>query len=486
MRVHTFIKKHCSLFLFAVVSSTAIAQTSNFEQPLGTAVYEEGHSMRMTPDGGYILLGVEVPTPYDFLLMKTDAGGNLSWSKNFDNAGNPDFGLSVDTTNDGGFILGGWTGANGTDILVIKTDGSGNESWRKFFGGAGEEQAHCIRQTSDGGYIIAGYTNSIGAGDHDAYFIKTDASGNLSWEKTYGGAPLDKAHYIEQTKDGGYIAVGETETAVPGNKSLWLLRMDSNGDTTAYWTKKYGSTISIGWEVHENADGSFITVGETNPTGVRKIYFIRTAANGSTIVEDTIAQGATNAIIGYSIVHMCDGNYAIAGVVDDASAFHDYLIMVADSMGNTIWKKSWGDNGASFKQDRAYSILQTPAGDLTSFGFTETIGAGSADFYLIQIDGSCPPVGMVEFASVNLTSVSIYPNPLTTSATLRVTGDKGQGTREFIIYDLLGREVMRSVIPSGARNLMIQRSNLPAGMYFYQVKSEREGEIIAKGKIIIQ
>ena len=52
------------------------------------------------------------------------------------------------------------------------------------------------------------------------------------------------------------------------------------------------------------------------------------------------------------------------------------------------------------------------------------------------------------------------------------------------IYDVFGKSVKSFVIPSGARNLLINRTNLESGMYFYKILSGKE--TIASGKLVIE
>src|SRR5688572_19696609 len=69
------------------------------------------------------------------------------------------------------------------------------KSWDKTFGGSGAEAIAVVKQTSDGGYIMGGRSDSGISGDKsqaskgaaDYWIVKTDASGNKTWDKTYGG-----------------------------------------------------------------------------------------------------------------------------------------------------------------------------------------------------------------------------------------------------------------------------------------------------------
>ena len=96
----------------------------------------------------------------------------------------------------------------------MKLDNSGEIIWQKSYGGTGFSIDHpgSIQQTSDGGYIVAGYTTSFGVGIHNAWVLKLTDTGDVTWQKSYGGANNNFFHTIIQTDDGGYIAAGETDS----------------------------------------------------------------------------------------------------------------------------------------------------------------------------------------------------------------------------------------------------------------------------------
>jgi hypothetical protein len=163
----------------------------------------------------------------------TKRGPNILWTKNFGGV-SADIGFSVQQTADKGFILTGLTESFGSglaDIWLLKTDSSGDTLWTKTFGGSNNEWGKAVRQTTDGGYVLVGWTESYGAGDKDAWLIKTNELGDTLWTKTYGGINWDKCFCVQQTSDGGYILTGETESFGAGNMDVWLIKTNELGDT---------------------------------------------------------------------------------------------------------------------------------------------------------------------------------------------------------------------------------------------------------------
>ncbi len=138
-----------------------------------------------------------------------------------------DYAESVQATSDGGYILAGGTnsfGAGNYDAWCVKLDASGNVLWQKTYGGASADIAESVQATSDGGYILAGSCQS------DAWCVKLDASGNVLWQKTYGSADNDNAWAVQATSDGGYILAGNTNSFGAGNSDVWCLKLSSTGD----------------------------------------------------------------------------------------------------------------------------------------------------------------------------------------------------------------------------------------------------------------
>ncbi|HTW90745.1 MAG TPA: hypothetical protein VMH22_03470 [bacterium] len=293
-----------------------------------------------------------------------------------------DCGYSVVPTSDRGCIVAGSTssfGAGKSDIYLMKTDAAGDTLWTRTFGGADYDIGYWVQQTQDGGYIIAGTTRSFGSGGYDACLIKTDAQGRAVWIRSYGGSGDDGARSVEQTADGGYVFTGCTESRGSGQGDVYLVRTNARGDTT--WTKTFGGAgRDEAFSVRQTADKGFIVVGLTQSFGVvgDDVYLIKTDAQGDT--QWTRTFGGDDDEFGYSVLQTADGGYVVAGLTESFSPSEDVYLIRTNARGDTLWTGMYGGANA----DEAHSVIQTADGGFVVAGSTHSFGAGSFDAYLIR------------------------------------------------------------------------------------------------------
>ena len=176
-----------------------------------------------------------------------------------------DWGNSLVKTVDDGYAIAGYTssyGAGGYDVYLVKTDAGGNLQWNKTYGGTGSDGGGSLIQTPEDGYVIAGWTLSFGAGGVDAYFVEADAIGSLQYQNTYGGADIDMGAAIIKTADGGYAIAGETRSFGLGMLDMYLVKIGAHGNFQ--WQKAFGGTsLDFANSIVQTADGGFVMAGVT-------------------------------------------------------------------------------------------------------------------------------------------------------------------------------------------------------------------------------
>jgi len=374
------------LLLWALPSLSSSTQIT-FERTCGDTNYDEGYSVAQTSDGGYIIAGRTdyFVTDYcDVYLIKTDSLGDTLWTKTY---GGTDYdeGYSVAQTSDGGYIIAGGTysyGAGGWDVYLIRSDPLGDTLWTKTYGGGFFDEGYSVAQTSDGGYIIAGVINFYGADISDVYLIKMDSLGDTLWTKTYGGTGYQEGYSVAQTSDGGYIIVGLTYSYGANGYDVYLIKTDSVGDTL--WTKTYGGAdYDKGESVAQTSDRGYIIAGWTYSygAGYTDVYLIKTDSLGDTLWTKTY--GGTGYDEGHSVAQTSDGGYIIAGRTDSFGAgYYDVYFIKTDSLGDTLWTRTYGGT----EDDHGQSVAQTSDGGYIIAGWTDSFGAGSYDVYLIKTD----------------------------------------------------------------------------------------------------
>ena len=320
----------------------------------------------------------------DFYLIKLDENGKNLWERTYGGSGD-DYPVSAQQTQDGGFIVAGMTmsfGSGGWDVYIVRTDANGNMIWQRTFGGKNDDGASFVHQADDG-YLVVGYTKSFGAGGEDFYILKLDKDGNKVWEKTYGGNDSDRARSAVSARDGGYLVVGSTKSFGAGGMDGLVMKLDRNGNKV--WEKTFGaSNEDLFHLIKHTSDGGYVIVGYTKSFGAggSDFYIVKLYENGDREWERFYGKDRDD--MAWSVEQTHDGGYIVAGWTKSFGVSMGVLVLKLDASGNKLWEKIYGGD----RDDLAYSVQQTRDGGYILAGWTASFAAGPFDVYVIKMDAN--------------------------------------------------------------------------------------------------
>ncbi|MEY3100595.1 MAG: hypothetical protein RIS63_1497, partial [Bacteroidota bacterium] len=131
------------------------------------------------------------------------------------------------------------------DIWVLCLDPNDQIVWQKTIGGVLSDVASDLLITSDQYIYLSGSTFSPPSfeqtnllyGNCDAWLIKMNSSGDILWNKNYGGSDFDYFTQLIELPSGNLMAFGISASGISGNKTsinygyadIWSLKLDPNG-----------------------------------------------------------------------------------------------------------------------------------------------------------------------------------------------------------------------------------------------------------------
>ena len=391
-----------TLFVFLISSLTVLVKAQDsgimWNQTYGSSEEDVAKSLVQISDGGFVVAGYTKAFDIDgdAWLVKTDASGNVEWNRTYGGA-DWDRANSLIKTSDGGYALAGYThsfSAGFGDFWLIKIDSSGNMEWNKIFGDYDLDRANSLVETSDGGFALAGYTNSFGAGHYDFWLIKTDSSGNMEWNQTYGGVDQDIAWSLIQTSDEGFALAGDTLSFGAGDHDFWLVKTDSSGNME--WNQTFGKEdYDFAYSIVESIDGGYALAGISRSEASADFLLVKTDIYGQIQWNKQYKRGSHSGA--YSLIVTSDGGYALAGYSHSifGSTGTDFWLVKTDPYGNIKLNQTYGGT----EIDHAYAVVETSDGGFALAGYTKSYGNGGQDYWLVKTDeyGNIP-----EFSSWTL------------------------------------------------------------------------------------
>jgi hypothetical protein len=368
-----------AMLLFMVFPSSGVQIEQEWSRTFGGHYGDGVWSVQAAKDGGYILAGYTSSRGEgsDLWLIKTDSEGHEIWNKTFGGSGE-DVGTYVAATKDGGYIVVGSTKSYGMGeerLWLLKTDSNGSLQWDRTFGGfvsSSGDGGWSACETSDG-YIMTGYTKSSGSGGKDLWLIKTDADGNMVWDRTYGGPKDDVGISVIQAGD-GYVLAGRTASFGSGGDDIWLLRVGPDG--RELWNTTFGGNHDdAAFQVMAQPDG-YVVVGRTESDSVKSAILIKTNLLGRKLWERVYEDGSA----GISLHQASDGGFIIGGHIESRGSGSDGLLIKTGPNGAEEWALRLGGPG----DDTGTAVVDS-RGDFLLAGITSSAGAGAEDAWLVKV-----------------------------------------------------------------------------------------------------
>lgn len=456
------------------------SQQTTFFRTYGMGLYDVGEVVIPINDTNYIVAGTTNTTGIDgtdMLLFQTNSVGELTWWKNFGGYGIQSAKGAVTAVDGSGYYITGYKNtfdSTGYDIWLVKANLNGNIMWSKTYGGDDWEIAHSINKLPDSTYIIAGETFSFGSGQRDMYIIRINSDGDTLWTRTFGGIADDIAKYVHVDRHDNILIVGNTESFGSGNSDVYLIYLNMAGDTI--WTKTFGT---IDDDFGYSADMYIDTSNQMSfGIGYTSYYAPDLAQNSYILIIDSA--------LGNNIA-LKPQLEANPGILDRIKVRYDkpgvfcYVAEYKDSFNNiSIIFTNRTYYGLDYSTSNVVSAAggneSTKPNDLRKTldngyiitGFSEYWGPGPTSCFLLKTDtvlmGPNAPIVSIEKEPEN--HLEVFPNPVEGNYFYINSGNTIKGVK---IYNHIGQLIRSYTTNNQVQSLTLEKPATVSGIHIIEI-----------------
>ena len=417
--------------LFTLMSLHVTGQvcTPLFNNEYGGQGNDEALAIYYTPDKGSVVAGRTTSNStgsYDGFLMKLSPVGNIIWSRNYGGSEYDELN-KIKLTKDGGFIASGLTRSAGNpngEPFIIKTDAAGNLQWSKKYiiqGGARHRATDIISLNAGGYGILINMRDS--SASSDGIVARINDNGTMLWAKLFDNGKADGFYSLVEENDS--LVVGGF--SVKGNKDQIfgvLMKMNTSNGSVNHTTSVtkvapsgfdlfYNSKVIMVDRI--NGGLAFTTVSDYNKTSAQSNNTLAThfkrLNNGKIIFE---RMNRTSTLSGYtleSIKSFTTPDSGFAYMINDSTLYgHPQFMQMGPAALN--------ENGRRIYADYEYTRMpdMQPAGNdgFIAAGFVKTYAANLIPkIRVIKLDrmalnGSCSnPIGL-NFDENSITGFDLF------------------------------------------------------------------------------
>ncbi|MCC6448340.1 MAG: T9SS type A sorting domain-containing protein [Chitinophagaceae bacterium] len=462
------------IILIFFISAVAFGQ-NYFNKSIPLADAQAATSIQQLSDGGYLIAGQNYKSnSQTIFFMRVDINGDTVWTKEYGNTSTYYWVnySSLNTTSDGNYICAVTMqdSTSNYDAILLKFTINGDTLWSKKFGGPYFDAGRDCQQTTDGGYMLVVDSDSLNNGLNDCLLIKTDSIGNIEWKKRYDAGGYDVAVCGLQTLDGGYIISGAR------GSSNWIVKADSMGQME--WSRTYstGTNDGLCW-ISQLSNGEYISAGAKVVTGMNKQAGIRKLKPDGTINWEKLYGGVGNDAFHFNVIEFSE-SYALVGNYTNPVGKYEGSLLKIDTAGNHIWERTYTYN--YWVHNYVCDVKKTTDNGFIICGQTFDI---SNDVWLLKLDSAgCESancnVGINEQNEANHKFI-IYPNPTDKNLNISIEGKKVDDYN-ITITNIIGQMQEFTITDS-----IISLEKFAPGLYIISATSKK-GEHYLSQKFIKQ
>ena len=314
-----------------------------------------------------------------------------------------DDGRAVALDSAGNIYVAGSTksfGAGAADVLLLKYSPLCVLLWQRTWGGSSTDIGSGVAVDSSGNIYVTGSTRSFNATvlhNQNVFLLKFNSTGNLQWQTTWGGNTLDNfALGISTDSSGNVYLTGSTASFGAGGLDVFLLKFNSTGNLQ--WQRTWGGTGSDeGFAVAVDSPNRIYVTGSTRSfgAGLRDVFLLQLNSTGGLQWQRTWG-GSLNET-GRGVAVDSSGNVYVTGSTDSGSSIYNAFLLRFDSGGSLVWQRTWG--GTTFDEGRGVAV--DSSGNIYLTGITLSFGAGADDVFLLKFDPTGSLKGQKTWGGVN-------------------------------------------------------------------------------------
>jgi len=345
---------------------------------------DEAAALALDDSGNvYVAGSAQSSISLDFAIIKYDSSGNILWVKNYNGPlSGDDQALHLERDSAGYIYVSGRSEGTSQDLATIKYAPSGDTVWVRRYNGPfnAEDQVNDLALDQDGNVYLTGYReDSISQEETNFNFLtlKYSPSGTLLWQKIFdrSGSLLDFGNALA-VDDSGYVYVTGGSSAPASGEDFTTIKYNSNGDTV--WVRHYngpGNSTDEAQAILLDGKGHIYVTGQSVGSGTSDDFAtIKYNQNGDTLWVrryNGLGNGADRPVV----LNLDDSGYVYVTGYTWNGTSSDYTTIKYDSVGNSLWVRTY--NGPGNSTDQALAQTLDESGWVYSTGFS--IGSGTGE-----------------------------------------------------------------------------------------------------------